>query len=351
MRVAIITSRATSLKEVGRGIAHVARKMGHTPVLLEYPPTPVDLRRMARMAIVVMTFNPLLSRSYFLAVRDYNTNGLTSFIYTTVEGRVPRRYVQRWMQRDLAIIANSRYTERRLTEAEIPVIKTVPHGVVMEDVASAARLRQTARKQLEKVLGDGVYFVVVASAQPRKGHDIFAVVVQKVRSECKECKFYILTQPGAMGYYSGLDGVKVDTRFGNLGRIEVLSLIAAADWYVQPSLAEGFGLPVLEAQAVGTPVVHLAYEPLTEHSHPDNIWVPYEQVVYDPMGEGIEYELHTYKTDEFAKALLKAYDMTINKRDDYKALRKKVAEHAKKYDAERVYKELFDSLVETVEIG
>ena len=36
---------------------------------------------------------------------------------------------------------------------------------------------------------------------------------------------------------------------------ELSAFYSAADWYIQPSLYEGFGLPVLEAMQVGTPVL------------------------------------------------------------------------------------------------
>jgi len=351
VKIALVTSRATSLMEVARAIAYVARRRGLQPVILEYAPSPVDMKRMAGMVIVVMTMNPLLSRSWFLAARDYNKENIPSWIYTTTEGRLPKRYVKPWMQRDLVFIANSQYTREKLEEAGLTVVDVVPHGIVMSEVEQAVKLAETARKHLESRLGSGVYYVTVASSHRRKGHELYARAIMLARQECEECKFYILTGQEATVYYSDIEGVYVDPRFGQLSRMEVLALMAAADWYVQPSLAEGFGLPVLEAQAVGTPCIHPAYPPLTEHSHKDNLWVPYEQVIYDPMGEGIEYELHIYRADEMAKTILKAYDITVNKKDEYKALSERVREHAKQYDAEKVYGRLLDSISEVEELG
>jgi len=44
-------------------------------------------------------------------------------------------------------------------------------------------------------------------------------------------------------------------RFPGLRFRELISLVQAADWFVFPSLYEGFGLPVLEAMCAGTPVL------------------------------------------------------------------------------------------------
>ena len=351
MKMALLTSRATSLKEVARGIAYVARKKGITPIILEYAPSPVDLKRLANTALVIMTMNPLLSRSWFMAAREYNANDIPSWIYTTTEGRLPRRYVKDWMRRDLTFIANSQYTREKLEEAGLTVIDVIPHGIVWDDVEAALRNREAARRHLSERLGDGVYFVTVASAQRRKGHDLYAAAIGIAATMCEDCKFYILTQAGAAGYYADLPNVYVDTRFGELTRLEVLSLIAAADWYVQPSLAEGFGLPVLEAQALGVPVIHVAYPPLTEHSHPDNITIPYEQVVYDTMGEGIEYELHIYRPQDMAEAIKRARDIRAESPDDYRALSEKVRAHARQYEAEKVYSRFFDSITAWEEVG
>src|SRR5262249_56981721 len=51
---------------------------------------------------------------------------------------------------------------------------------------------------------------------------------------------------------------------------------AAAVLY--PTLYEGFGFPVLEAQAVGTPVLHSAVGSLTELAGPGSVVLPVEHV-------------------------------------------------------------------------
>ena len=351
MRLAILCSRAVSLMNVAKDIAYVAKRRGITPVLLDYAANPYDVERMADAAIVVMTFNPLMSRTWFLISRDLNKMGIPSFVYTTTEGRLPLRHIREWMRREIVWVANSNYTRDKLQEAGIPVTDVVHHGINLDEVALALKYRTMFRRDIESKLGKGVIFGIVASSHPRKGLQRFVQVIKLVRERCKDAKFYIVTTPTATTIFAGVEGVYIDTNFGKRGKAETLGLISAFDFYVQPSLAEGFGLPVLESNALGVPAIHLAYEPLTEFTDPRaNIWVPYETVVTNSFGEGIEYELHIYSPQEFACAILDAVDMIRNRRSEYEDRKARAMEKAKEFDIMRLYPRLLD-IVSRVDVA
>lgn len=55
----------------------------------------------------------------------------------------------------------------------------------------------------------------------------------------------------------------------------MVSLYQNAEVFVFPSLQEGFGLPILEAQACGTPVITSNIEPMSE-------LVPYKDFLVNP---------------------------------------------------------------------
>jgi len=326
---------------VAKDIAQVARKQGHTPVCLDYLANAEDVRRMCDAAVIVMTFNPMLARSWFMLYRELKRRGVPAVFYTTTEGRLPRRYVLPWMKRDLEVVANSLYTKSKIEEVGVAVIDVVLHGFSPEDVEVALKYRNAVRRELESKVGKGVIIGVVASGHPRKGHKFFGEVVRLVRQEVKEALFYIITTPAAATFYMGTDGVFVDTDFGNRGKSETLAYIAAFDFLAHPSLAEGFGLPVLEANALGVPAIHLAYPPLVEFSDPKlNYWVNYKQLIFDSFGEGIDYELHLYDPTEFAKAIVDAVKFKLDAPDEYEARREELRKAVAKYSIYELYPKL-----------
>ena len=345
MRVAVITSRATSLMNVARDIAFVIQQRGHVPVLLDYMPYTHDLARQVDQVIVVMTFNPLMSRTWFLLQRELLKLGIPTIVYTTIEGKPVDRYISPWIKRETFYVANSRYTARNLSMYGLQVIDIVYHGVNFNTINAVKPRKQHYRKYIESKLGQGVIYGIVASNHPRKGLKEFSGVVAQVVEKCDECKFYILSTPGATGYFSNIKNVYVDPRFGKLMYEEVLGLIAAFDYYVQPSLAEGFCLPVLEANALGVPAIHLEYEPITEYSRSDfNFYVKYNSIVYDDLNEGIYYEMHYYEPSDFIDTILYTYDIIVNKKDEYRERSVKAVENAKNYSVDKLYPRLLEIL-------
>ncbi len=345
MKLGIITSRATSLMNVARDIAYVAKKQGYVPVLLDYMANPYDLIRMVSQAIVVMTVDPLVARSWLLLSRDMNSVGITSYVYATVEGRLPHHFVKDWMRREVVFVANSRYTESKLTDAGMQVLDVVPHGVNLDEARHALALAPQLRRQIRDQLGDGVVFGVVSTTHPRKGMRRLAETLAKASDKLDKAKFYIVSNTEAKMIFRGIKNVYVDTNYGKRTRTEALALIAAFDFLLHPALAEGFGLPVLEAMAVGVPSIHAAYQPLTEFSPPDaNIMVDVDAIIYDTFGEGIEYELHVWNPKSMVEAIQEAIDIKLNRSGEYEERAARLRAAAAKYDVQRLYPRLLDLL-------
>jgi glycosyltransferase involved in cell wall biosynthesis len=100
------------------------------------------------------------------------------------------------------------------------------------------------------------YFVTLGTIEPRKNHALLLDVWQSLGPDAPQ--LYIC---GARGWnnvevFARLDaGVPGVTELPGLPDAQLATLIAGARALLFPSLAEGFGLPPVEAAARGTPVV------------------------------------------------------------------------------------------------
>ncbi|NVZ72359.1 glycosyltransferase family 4 protein [Pseudomonas costantinii] len=105
-------------------------------------------------------------------------------------------------------------------------------------------------------LPDGLptrYWLVVGTREPRKNMELFLTQWQASRAKNPNVPDLVLVGhasdvPDALG---GLDGLHWRSGLSD-GQLQALYRHAACLW--QPSYAEGFGLPVVEALSVGTPV-------------------------------------------------------------------------------------------------
>lgn len=108
-------------------------------------------------------------------------------------------------------------------------------------------------------IGDSPYIFTVSTLQPRKNHQMLISAYAKVADKMP----HDLVIAGGKGWLYEKMGIEVKdlglahrVRFIGFADDEDLpALYSDATCFVFPSLYEGFGLPVLEAMACGTPVV------------------------------------------------------------------------------------------------
>ena len=132
-----------------------------------------------------------------------------------------------------AIVAVSEFTKEETTAlAHVPAerIRVVPNGVDSVFAPDGPR-----------AVGD--YVLAVATLEPRKN---LSRVVEAARLAGVELRVV-----GARGW----GGVDVSGWIGELPDSELAALYRGARCVLYPSLYEGFGLPVIEAMACGTPLV------------------------------------------------------------------------------------------------
>ncbi len=133
------------------------------------------------------------------------------------------------------LIAISEFTKRELVElldvdpGRVTVIGVPPREGLSPDGPSA----------------EGDYVLAVGTLEPRKNLDRAAEAAARAGVE--------LRVVGAPGWGSvAPNGVR---RLGEVDDMELARLLRGARALLYPSLYEGFGIPILEAMSVGTPVV------------------------------------------------------------------------------------------------
>lgn len=152
-----------------------------------------------------------------------------------------------------AIIAISDYTKRQLIELlEIPSsrIYTIKLGVDPFFLECASEKEKTG--VLSKLGIPGPYLLFVGTQEPRKNLPVLIEAFQKLRE-----KNIHLVLAGPEGWNVQHDELSADRVIltGYLSKQDLRALYQQAHALVFPSIDEGFGLPLLEGMAAGTPVI------------------------------------------------------------------------------------------------
>jgi glycosyltransferase involved in cell wall biosynthesis len=344
VKVAIFTGKAPSLKAVAEDLALVAGELGHTPLVFTDVYPELVYRGKVQAAVFFYPMDPVFSIDKATYYHDFSRilQGAIAW-YTTVEGRIYRQHVRDPIWGYVEFIANSQYTRERLEERGFEVLLTVPHGVHRSIVEQARKLAPALRRKVEEEFRDDVTFLVVSSSHRRKNLEGLARALN-ILIDKQVSGFTVL---GIVEGPPPHEVIYKVAEFGSKPRYEVMAAMAAVDYVLMPTQCEGFGLPLIEANAMGTPVLHGFFPPLSEFTDPSaNIVWETGAVTYLPpdprKGGGIEFELHTFPPDAIAEAIVEAIDIKRNYPSKYEDMRAKALENAERFDSSQLYRKIFE---------
>ena len=171
------------------------------------------------------------------------------------------------------------------------------HITVVQGAVDHERFQPvTDRKQLGEVrqrygIGDRPFILGLSTLQPRKN---FARLIEAFHQARQTAKLpHRLVIGGGKGWlfdeiFARVQALELtdDVLFpGYIADADLPALYTAAEFFAFPSLYEGFGLPVIEALACGTPVLTADNSCLPEAGGPGALYVKAEQV--ESIAEGL----------------------------------------------------------------
>lgn len=256
---------------------------------------------------------------------------------------------------DVTPIAMSRFGETELREAGYDPLY-VPHGI-----ETGIYMPHDDRDKCKQSMGiDPDRFVVgmVAFNQgiqpPRKAFPQVLMAFKAFHDKHPDALLYLHTE--VLGVYQGINllglsevmGIPKDAitcvpqnhyLAGKISKARMAQVYSAMDVLANPSYGEGFGIPIVEAQACGTPVVVSAWTSMPELCGAG--WQIGGQPWYNPSSGGLWL-------DPDAEQIVAAFEEAYEARGDMK-LRQQAREFAMQYDADHVMETYWKPALEALE--
>ena len=155
----------------------------------------------------------------------------------------------------------ARQTNSALFDVPLDRISVVPRGIDVDGTAVSSSRTDFG------LPADGPLIVNVARLVPEKGQHLLVEAFARVHTAYPRAQLAIAGAPGSAepAVQEAIDRLGVETAAHLLGfRADARALIAAADAFVLSSVSEGSPGVVLEALALGTPVVAFDIPPVAE---------------------------------------------------------------------------------------
>ena len=186
--------------------------------------------------------------------------------YQTLRGRIANLFMNQLAKLEgetakkaSIIVTISKYSVEKIQhyyDVDPEKIRIVPNGV---DVEVFKPLENQTELKKQFGLGQGICILFVGNLIPRKGLPILTEAAKKIVKNQPEAKFLIAGEGPLKNYLmKTIQDAKLTNNFRFLGRVSeklLPALYNCSDVFVLPSIQEGQGIVLLEAQASGKPVV------------------------------------------------------------------------------------------------
>jgi len=155
------------------------------------------------------------------------------------------------------IVAISHFVEKSILESGVPPEKVT---VVYEGVEVPSLPTPEARRKARQrwgMTGDEKLLGCIGYLLPEKGQEIAILALSALRTKVSGARLLLAGDgPGRPALEALVQQLGLRDEVIFAGFVEDVSQVyVALDAFVFPSLAEGFGLPILEAMARGVPVI------------------------------------------------------------------------------------------------
>jgi len=266
-------------------------------------------------------------------------------VYVTIEGIPTKANILNPNFTKIEMIANSHFTRRCLEQAGFTVKDVVHHAIDLKMVEEAKEEGQKLRKILKEKYGDKVFFLYVGRNDPRKNLPTLSKAVDMLNEKRKDDYVLLLHSEPSVTEIFHQENVHLISTVGSVSHKAVFQLYHAVDYVVFPTKCEGFGLPLIEANACGKPVIHALIPPLDEFT------CKYCNFVFDYVEEKIvkcnlaQYWIfHEFPPEFLADMMEYALDTYLNEKKQYQKYCNVARRRAKNFDYHQVYSKLLAHL-------
>ena len=233
------------------------KNLSHSPLIYTLSLLPFIFFR-SLVLIKKEKINVLHCQGFLSSVLGFYLSEITGVPYITTVQRMEskRNPLKKIIYRQAAVcIGASRAIGEYFKEIGCKNVEVIPNGIDLKMFDNLDR--QKSRQELG--LKDEFVIMTVARLEKVKGIDYLIEAMAKGKLPEINCRLLVIGDGGERKNLDSLTeklNLKERVRFfGEIPNEKVPEYLAAADCFILPSLREGFGIAILEAQASGIPVI------------------------------------------------------------------------------------------------